>query len=107
MSELSPAHVRSGQVMTVLGPVPVGDLGLTLMHEHILNDCSCWWHRPGPDRALLADAPLAPSILWELRQDPFVNRENLALEGFVDSWTHPTPAVYDPESFYWAPDAEE
>ncbi len=41
MSELSAAHVGSGQVMTVQGPVAVEDLGLTLMHEHILNDCSC------------------------------------------------------------------
>ncbi len=80
MSELSPAHVRSGQVMTVTGPVPVAALGLTLMHEHILNDCSCWWNRPEPDRAWLADAPLTPDILWELRQDPFVNRINIALD---------------------------
>ena len=32
--------------MTVLGPIPVDDLGVTLMHEHILNDCRCWWKRP-------------------------------------------------------------
>ena len=37
--------------MTVNGPIPVADLGMTLMHEHILNDCSCWWNPPGPDRA--------------------------------------------------------
>jgi phosphotriesterase-related protein len=79
MSDLSEAHGGSGLVMTVAGPVPVEGLGLTLMHEHILNDCSCWWNPPGPDRAWLADAELAPGILWELRQDPFVNRENLAL----------------------------
>jgi phosphotriesterase-related protein len=46
MSELSQAHIRSGMVMTVAGPIPVSDLGLTLMHEHILNDCRCWWHAP-------------------------------------------------------------
>ena len=80
MSGASPAHLGSGLVMTVTGPVPVGDLGVTLMHEHLLNDCACWWNAPGPDRAHLADAPLAPGILWELRQDPFVNRENLALD---------------------------
>jgi phosphotriesterase-related protein len=80
VSELSEAHIGSGRVMTVEGPVPVDALGLTLMHEHILNDCSCWWNPPGPDRAHLADVPLAPSILWELRQDPFVNRQNLGLD---------------------------
>jgi phosphotriesterase-related protein len=30
--------VGSGQVMTVRGPIPVEELGITLMHEHILND---------------------------------------------------------------------
>lgn len=78
--ERSPAHVGSGRVMTVLGPIAVEDMGMTLMHEHILNDCSCWWNPPGPDRAHLADAPLTPDILWELRQDPFVNRANIALD---------------------------
>jgi phosphotriesterase-related protein len=85
MSERAPTHVGSGQVMTVTGAIPVGDLGLTLMHEHILNDCSCWWNPPGPERAWLADAPLAPGILWELRQDPFVNRANLGLSEEADA----------------------
>lgn len=30
----------SGEVMTVLGPVPAGSLGLTAMHEHLIADCS-------------------------------------------------------------------
>lgn len=78
---LSPAHVRSGQVMTVLGPVPAVDLGPTLMHEHLLNDCRCWWHRPTqPDRQHLAAAPVSPAILGELRMDPFVCLDNCALD---------------------------
>jgi peptide/nickel transport system substrate-binding protein len=28
-------------------------------------------------------------------------REDLALGGFTDPWIHPTPAVYDPETWYW------
>jgi peptide/nickel transport system substrate-binding protein len=28
-------------------------------------------------------------------------REDLALGGFTDPWIHPTPAVYDPESWYF------
>jgi peptide/nickel transport system substrate-binding protein len=28
-------------------------------------------------------------------------REHLALGGFVNPWIHPTPAVYDPETWYW------
>ncbi len=27
--------------------------------------------------------------------------EDLALHGFTDPWIHPTPAVYDPESWFW------
>jgi peptide/nickel transport system substrate-binding protein len=29
-------------------------------------------------------------------------RENLAQGGFVNPWNHPTPAVYDPETFFWS-----
>jgi peptide/nickel transport system substrate-binding protein len=28
-------------------------------------------------------------------------RDDLALGGFVNPWIHPTPAVYDPETWYW------
>ena len=28
-------------------------------------------------------------------------RDDLALGGFVAPWIHPTPAVYDPETYYW------
>lgn len=28
-------------------------------------------------------------------------RENLAQGGMINPWIHPTPAVYDPETFYW------
>src|SRR6185312_15450046 len=38
--------VHSGKVMTVLGPVPVEAIGVTLMHEHIVLDTSSWWRRP-------------------------------------------------------------
>jgi peptide/nickel transport system substrate-binding protein len=29
-------------------------------------------------------------------------REDLGLGGFGNPWIHPTPAVYDIETFYWA-----
>ena len=28
-------------------------------------------------------------------------RDNLALGGFTAPWIHPTPAVYDPATFFW------
>lgn len=78
---LSEAHVRSGKVMTVAGPVAAADLGMTLMHEHVLNDCRCWWHRPKePERQYLAGGFVCMEILSELRQDPFVNRHNITLD---------------------------
>jgi phosphotriesterase-related protein len=79
--ELSPAHIGSGQVMTVLGPVLASALGLTLMHEHLLNDCRCWWNKPAePSRARLACEPVNAGILGELRMDPFVNLDNCRLD---------------------------
>ncbi len=81
MSDLSECHVRSGRVMTVLGPVAADALGPTLMHEHILNDVRCWWNRPAePDRQYLAGGKVTPDILGELRMDPFVNLDNCALD---------------------------
>jgi phosphotriesterase-related protein len=80
-SELSEAHVRSGKVMTVAGPIPASALGITLMHEHILNDCRCWWHAPKtPERQYLAEGFVCTEILGELRQDPFVNKHNITLD---------------------------
>jgi phosphotriesterase-related protein len=73
----------SGTVQTVRGPVAVDDLGITLTHEHLLNDVSSWWTR-SPSRGLdpdeFAAAPLSEDLLWDLRQDPFGNRANLALD---------------------------
>ena len=72
----------SGQVMTVLGPIPAADLGITLPHEHILNDCRCWWQRPQRARAPAsrdrAGAPWASSASCGM--DPFVNLDNCALD---------------------------
>ncbi len=81
VTDRSPAHIGSGQVMTVRGPVPGAALGVTLMHEHLLNDCRCWWHKPKePGRARLACDPVHPGILGELRMDPFVNLSNCTLD---------------------------
>jgi len=70
-------------VQTVRGPVPVEELGITLSHEHLLNDVSSWWKRSestGLNQDEFADAPISEGLLWDLRQDPFGNRANLALD---------------------------
>ncbi|MBP2536235.1 phosphotriesterase-related protein [Agrobacterium tumefaciens] len=67
--------------MTVRGPIAADQLGVTLMHEHILNDCRCWWHAPKtPERQYLAEGFVCIEILGELRQDPFVNKHNITLD---------------------------
>ncbi len=80
-SELSEGHIRSGNVMTVNGIIPAETLGVTLMHEHVLNDCRCWWHAPKTEkRQYLATSLVCIEILGELRQDPFVNMHNITLD---------------------------
>lgn len=45
-------------VMTVLGPIPADDLGVTLTHEHILSDLPCLQGSPALDGGLpFADRP--------------------------------------------------
>lgn len=68
-------------VHTVTGPMAVEDLGVCLVHEHILNDVTSWWHEPYHDRqSRLAIEPIAMDQLWELRQDPFASRDNCRLD---------------------------
>lgn len=71
----------ANSLQTVLGPIPIEAMGVTLMHEHLLCDVSNWHHPPvTPERLYLRDAPVTPSIYGELRMDPFVNRPNLRLD---------------------------
>lgn len=75
--------VHSDQVMTVLGPIPVTELGVTLMHEHIFLDASVWWREPAAgSRRHLAHQPVNMAILGELRMDPFLNLDNTRLYDF-------------------------
>ncbi|MER3404317.1 MAG: ABC transporter substrate-binding protein, partial [Chloroflexota bacterium] len=47
----------------------------------------------------VANTPRLVLVKQGLRNVP--RREDLALGGFVNPWIHPTPAVYDPEAYYW------
>ncbi|TIU02587.1 MAG: phosphotriesterase-related protein, partial [Mesorhizobium sp.] len=73
--------VETGHVMTVLGPVPVEEMGITLMHEHILLDGARTWKCPcHPDDLALAEQPVNIEIIGELRMNPYVNRDNVSLD---------------------------
>ncbi|MFC7623208.1 ABC transporter substrate-binding protein [Microlunatus sp. GCM10028923] len=47
----------------------------------------------------VANYPTVVVAKRALRNVP--RRDNLALGGFVNPWVHPTPAVYDPECWFW------
>ena len=75
-----PVGVSSGYVMTVLGPLPINEMGVTLMHEHILLDASGNWVPPCccSDRHL-AEMPVKMENLGEL---------SLNLSGCMNSCGH-------------------
>lgn len=75
-----PVGVSSGYVMTVLGPLPINEMGVTLMHEHILLDASGKWVPPCccSDRHL-AEMPVKMENLGELSLNPLMSRDNCQL----------------------------
>jgi phosphotriesterase-related protein len=67
-------------VQTVLGPVDPQNLGITLMHEHLLLDARASWQEPREaSRIELSRRPVTPDLLHLLRQDPFMNLDNCSL----------------------------
>jgi phosphotriesterase-related protein len=75
-----PIGTRGGHVMTVLGPIPVSKMGVTLMHEHILLDASGKWVPPAccGDR-FIGEQKVHIGILGALRMNPLMNRDNCQL----------------------------
>ncbi len=73
--------VYTGCAMTVLGPIPVADMGVTLMHEHIFLDGATSWKCPcHPDEKAIAEQPVGIEIIGELRMNPYMNRDNVSLD---------------------------
>ena len=71
------------QIETVLGPIQSTDLGLTLTHEHLLNDVLSWWHPPlddSPRSRELVDEKVSIANIWELKHDPFINKDNCTMQ---------------------------
>lgn len=75
-----PLGVASGYVTTVLGPMPVRELGVTLMHEHILLDASGKWVPPCCcSERHIAEMPVSMENLGELSLNPLASRDNCQL----------------------------
>ena len=69
------------QVMTVLGPIDPGDLGETLMHEHLFVDLRNWLVPPKtPEEVVFADRHVTTANLDRLRRDPLRSKDNLVLD---------------------------
>lgn len=67
-------------VESVLGPLGANDLGIVLMHEHLLLDARPSFQEPKEaSRKHLAFQPVTPELLHVLRQDPYCNLDNCAL----------------------------
>lgn len=68
-------------VHTVRGPVPVTELGVTLMHEHTISNLSeaeVTGHRPFSSS--LKDAKVSAANAWLLREDPYACKDNCRMD---------------------------
>jgi len=66
------------RIQTVLGDIAPGDLGRTLIHEHLISDLSAYWE---PDDAPhTAYLPVGLETLHVVRANPFAVRANLQLD---------------------------
>ena len=76
-----PAPARPATVMTVSGPVPATDLGLTLTHEHLCNDARKAVQDPAdPALAFLREARTTPGLAWLLREEPYACLDHCTLD---------------------------
>jgi phosphotriesterase-related protein len=68
----------SGKVQTVLGPIDPEAMGITLAHEHLVCDGSCWYAEPpeATEKAM-ARAPVTLESLWWVRYRWYQNLDNL------------------------------
>ena len=71
---MPPKTSLSGKIQTVLGPIEPELLGVTLTHEHIMCDCSCYFEMP--DEASLRTLVDAPVTMENLRLIPGLFRFN-------------------------------
>jgi phosphotriesterase-related protein len=66
--------------MTVLGPIAPEQLGVTLMHEHLLLDATPWFREPeAASLRPVAHGPVTIEVLGILQNDPFICLDNCRL----------------------------
>ncbi len=74
----APEPLPQGHVRTVTGALPVGAVGRTLIHEHVICDLTTYW-RP-QDAPEDAHRSVSLATLAHVRADPFAIRHDLELD---------------------------
>jgi len=70
----------TGKVQTVLGLIDPDDLGITIPHEHLLGDISCWFDEPSEaSEKGLAHQPVSFENIGWVRYHRMNNLDNLKL----------------------------
>jgi len=67
-----------GKVQTVLGTIEPSDVGITLPHEHLINDGTTWVEIPDEIRERVIQ-PITLDTLWWVRYHPFHNLDDRRL----------------------------
>ena len=86
----------AGNVRTVLGDIHPEDVGIALMHEHLLWDLTCYFELPPQaKKRKLAKEKVNITNLGEVRRNPFALVDNLLMDD-VDL------AIEEAKRFRWA-----
>lgn len=68
------------KIQTVCGQISPSDLGITLPHEHLLDDASVYYKEPEEaSKRVLANAPITLENRGEIMYDHTLSKENLRL----------------------------
>src|SRR5690625_2745425 len=73
------------KIQSVRGPIDSVDLGITLMHEHLLFDRSSLWEEPAVSNKKFAERKIEMNMLGKLRLAPFSNQDNCLLNDEDDA----------------------
>jgi len=69
------------RVTTVLGEINADQLGITLPHEHLLSDATCYCIRPETEELKkMAEAPVTMDMLGDIKRDLNLNKDNLIFD---------------------------
>ncbi len=69
---------RKGKIQTVLGLIEPAQLGVTLVHEHLMSDGTGWFVEPEDSfEKAMAYKPVTVDILWWLTYHRFTNIDDL------------------------------